>query len=294
MIASVLWRSLRPPFLVLTPICVGLGLAAAPTAPTWPHWGLILLGGLTAHAAVNVLNEYQDFASGLDQHTVRTPFSGGSGALPAYPEAAPAVHALALFLIVLTAVIGILLLAHAGWLLLIPGLAGLTLIVAYTRWLNRSPMLCLLAPGLGFGPVIVLGSEIAASGGASATGWFASSLPLLLGSGLLLLNQLPDLEADTRIGRNHLAIRYGPATSARVYAGLVVAAAAFLLLGVKVGALPAAALLALPPFPLAWPAWRAARQYGERIGQAQPSALAMNVTLTLLAPLLLTLGLLLG
>lgn len=289
--AHVLWRSLRPSFLLLTPVCVGLGLAAVPSPPAWPLAALILLGALTAHAAVNVLNEYQDFRSGLDRQTVRTPFSGGSGALPAYPTAAPAVGALAAGLLAATAAIGIALLLNAGGWLLFPGLAGLGLIVSYTHWLNRSPLLCLMAPGIGFGPIIVLGSELAASGATSAAGWFASSLPLFLGSGLLLLNQLPDLDADARVGRNHWAIHYGPAASARVYAGLVIAAAATLLIGIVVGALPPAALLALMPFPLAWPAWRAARQFQERIGQAQPRALAMNVTLTLLAPLLLTLGL---
>jgi len=248
-----------------------------------------LLGGLSAHAAVNVLNEYQDFRSGLDQHTERTPFSGGSGALPAYPAAAPAVALLAVVLLAATASIGLILLLQVGALLLLPGLAGLALIVAYTRWLNRSPILCLLAPGVGFGPIIVLGSEIAVTGTTSSTGWFASSLPLFLGSGLLLLNQLPDVEADARVGRNHLAIRYGPATAARVYAALVIGAAVTLLIGVASAALPPLALLALLPFPLAWPAWRAACQHGKRIGQEAPEALAANVVLTLSGPLLVAL-----
>lgn len=291
MIASVLWRSLRPPFLLLTPVCVGLGLAAASSTPTWPLAALILLGGLSAHASVNVLNEYQDFRSGLDQHTERTPFSGGSGALPGNPAAAPAVAVLAVALIAATATIGLVLLLRVGALLLLPGLAGLALIVAYTRWLNRSPILCLLAPGVGFGPIIVLGSEIAVTGTTSATGWFASSLPLFLGSGLLLINQLPDLKADAQVGRNHLAIRYGPATTAPVYAGLMLAAIAMLLLGIAMEALPQAAWIALLPFPLAWPAWRAARTYRERIGLECPKALAANVTLTLSAPLLLSLAL---
>lgn len=291
MITFVLWRSLRPPFLLLTPICVALGLTAAPHFADGTIAALILLGALTAHAAVNTLNEYQDFRSGLDQRTTRTPFSGGSGALPAHPDAAPAVAVLAMALIALTVGIGALLLPHAGWPLLLPGFAGLVLVVAYTRWLNRSPLLCLLAPGIGFGPVMVVGSSMAATGTASPTTWCASLLPLFLGSGLLLLNQLPDLEADRASGRKHLAIQHGAAASARVYAILMLAAVGSLLVGVGSGLLPMHSLVALLPFPLAWPAWQAARRYGQRIGQAQPGALGPNVALTLLAPALLAISL---
>jgi len=35
---------------------------------------------LSAHIAVNTLNEYMDFKSGLDYETLKTPFAGGSGA----------------------------------------------------------------------------------------------------------------------------------------------------------------------------------------------------------------------
>ena len=294
MIASVLWRSLRPPFLLLTPVCVGLGLAAGPVRPEAAVAALILLGGLSAHAAVNALNEYQDFRSGLDQRTTRTPFSGGSGALPAHPDAAPAIAVLAMTLLALTMGIGVLLLPHAGWLLLLPGLVGVALVLTYTRWLNRAPLLCLLAPGLGFGPVMVVGSSIAATGTASPTTWCASLLPLFLGSGLLLLNQLPDLEADRASGRRHLAIHYGAAASAHVYAILMLAAVGSLLVGVGGGLLPMHSLVALLPFPLAWPAWRAAHRYGQRIGQAQAGALGANVALTLLAPALLAISLWLG
>ncbi len=41
---------------------------------------LALLGAFLAHISVNTLNEYFDFKSGLDLETIKTPFSGGSGA----------------------------------------------------------------------------------------------------------------------------------------------------------------------------------------------------------------------
>lgn len=84
-------RACRPNFLVLGPLCVGLGLAIAwrqDASPALLDTVLVFIGALLAHAAVNLINEYEDFTSGLDLMTDRTPFSGGSGALPEIPSAA--------------------------------------------------------------------------------------------------------------------------------------------------------------------------------------------------------------
>ncbi len=85
---STLLRAARLPFLVLTPLCLALGVALLQlqgVAPNPQDLLLILLGALLMHVAVNGFNEYFDFRSGLDLMTRRTPFSGGSGALPAQP-----------------------------------------------------------------------------------------------------------------------------------------------------------------------------------------------------------------
>ena len=84
-------RSARPPFLILAPVCVFAGLAAGilNDAPVdILNAVLAFIGGILAHASVNLLNEYEDFKSGLDQKTIKTPFSGGTGNLPENPEQA--------------------------------------------------------------------------------------------------------------------------------------------------------------------------------------------------------------
>jgi len=81
----------RIPFLLLALACVLLGIATAHyqgSGLDMLYLLLALVGGLAAHVAVNALNEYDDFRSGLDMKTERTPFSGGSGVLPANPERA--------------------------------------------------------------------------------------------------------------------------------------------------------------------------------------------------------------
>ena len=115
----------RLPFLLLTPACVVLGLGTAYWETghvNWLYFVLALVGALTAHISVNALNEYYDFRSGLDTRTQRTPFSGGSGTLPANPAEARKALLWGLFTLAVTAAIGIYFLIVRGWALLPLGL----------------------------------------------------------------------------------------------------------------------------------------------------------------------------
>ena len=287
-----LTAALRLPFLALTPACVLLGWAAAGWAgyEVMPAQALpVLAGALAAHAAVNLLNEWHDFRSGLDATTRRTPFSGGSGALPARPDAAPAVLAAALAALALAAAIGLWLLARQGWALLPVGLAGLALVLAYTPWLTRHPWACLLAPGLGFGPAMVVGTAVALTGRHLAPAWAASLVPLALVSGLLLLNQFPDVEADRGVGRRHLPLLRGRRWAARLLAVLIGAAFVALVAGAVAGALPRGTLLALAAAPLALQVARGALRHADEPHALAP-AMARNVVLVLLVPLLMVAG----
>ena len=253
-VAATVAQSARPNFLILAPICVFPGLAAAYAAghPLDLVTGaLIVIAALLAHAAVNLLNEWDDFRSGLDLATERTPFSGGSGALPAFPQAAPAVLAAGLASMGGTVLIGLYLMTQSGPGLLLPGLVGIFLVVAYTAWITRRPLLCLLAPGIGFGPIMVAGSYYAVTGAYSLAVIWASMTPLLLVSALLLINQIPDLEPDRAHGRLHLPILMGRPATARLF--VVVLALAYILpiAGVFAGVLPVMTLLVLIPAPAA-------------------------------------------
>ena len=289
-------QSMRGPFLVLTPACVLLGIAAvdAQGLPVNPGLAtLVLLGALMAHISVNSLNEYADLKSGLDLNTQRTPFSGGSGALPANPQAAPAVLALGIVSLLLTMLVGLYLIALHGWDLAPLGLVGLLIVVSYTPWINRSAWLCLVAPGLGFGFLMVAGTQFALSGHHSPLAWSAAAVPFFLVNNLLLLNQLPDISADREAGRRHLPIRYGAMAAARVYAIFAIAAYLCVILAWSLGLMPGWALLALLTAPAAAHAWRGARRHGEAIG-AHPGHFAANVVVAVATPLLLAAGLWLG
>jgi 1,4-dihydroxy-2-naphthoate octaprenyltransferase len=209
---KILSGPMRIPFLILTPACVSLGVGSA----IWTAGEvrvlfvvLALIGALSAHISVNSLNEYFDYKSGLDFRTKGTPFSGGSGVLPGNPNMAGHALIIGLVTFVLTGIVGIYFVHVWGWRLLPLGLIGLFVIFFYTIWFTSNPLLCLVAPGLGFGTLMVMGTDFVLTGSYSCTAFVASLVPFFLVSNLLLLNQFPDVEPDRSVGRRHLPITLG-------------------------------------------------------------------------------------
>ena len=287
---------MRLPFLVLPPACVLLGIAVAvhdAGRVSLVHSLLALIGGVSAHISVNAFNEYFDFRSGLDAKTQRTPFSGGSGTLQARPDLAPQTLGVALATLAITGLIGAYFLAIWGLGLLPLGLLGLLVIVIYTPWLALSPILCLIAPGLGFGTMMVMGTSYVLTGRYSWVAFAASLVPFFLVSNLLLLNQFPDVDADQSIGRRHLPIVAGRKTSSWVYAGFLLGAYLTIGIAVTLGLFPALTLLAWILVPLAVFVAVGAVRFADDLEKLVPY-LGLNVILNLATPVLVAIGLFLG
>jgi 1,4-dihydroxy-2-naphthoate octaprenyltransferase len=287
---------MRPPFLLLTPACVLLGVASAHWTAGQIQWGdalIVLVGALGTHISVNAFNEYFDFKSGLDDRTQRTPFSGGSGTLQAHPEMASTALLTAVVALVVSALVGFYFVIQTGWGLLPLGLLGLVIIYIYTSWLTRFPILTLIAPGLGFGTFMVMGTDYALSGTYTRTSFFASLVPFFLVSNLLLLNQFPDVEADESVGRKHYPITLGRQASGRIYLAFLYLAFVSVIVGVLIRVLPVPALLGLLALVLAIPITRGVLAYAEEIPQLMPS-LGQNVIINLIMPVLVAVGLFLG
>jgi len=294
------WGVLRPPFLLLTLSCMALAVGwsawrAHVHGLIWSHWAALACaaGALLAHAGVNVLNEVGDYRSGLDMHTWRTPFSGGSGALLSHPGKLGLARAVGWGCVGGTALIGLALWfwrpeAHMPLLLL--GGLGLLLVVAYTPWVTRHPWLCLIAPGLGFGPLMLLGTEVVLTGQWSWHGLALSMLPFALVNNLLLLNQFPDVDADRRVGRRTLPMVIGRSRSVLVMGGQSVAAWLWLGVGCWQGWWPQGAALAVLALPLSMWVLQRAWQAREDLSALQP-AMALNVAQSVLVPALMAAGL---
>ena len=287
---------MRLPFLILTPACVLLGVGTAYwTTGQINFWYalLALIGGVAAHISVNAFNEYFDFKSGLDEKTERTPFSGGSGTLQAQPELARQALGLATVTLAIDAIIGVYFIVIWGWAILPLGLLGLLTIFAYTPWFARTPLVCLIAPGLGFGTFMVMGTDFVLTGEYTWTAFIASLVPFFLVSDLLLLNQFPDVEADRTVGRRHFPIAIGRQKSSLIYAAFLALAYFSIILGVVTGYLPIAALLGLLTVFLAVPVALGVYKNADDIPNLIP-LMGKNVLINILTPVLMAIGLFLG
>lgn len=284
---------MRVPFLILAPACVLLGIATAfrteAAINPW-HIVLVLLGAVCTHISVNAFNEYDDFRSGLDAHTRRTPFSGGSGTLPANPQLARTALAIALTSLGIVGLTGLYFTWLRGLSLLPLGLVGIFVIVAYTPWLTRNPILCLVAPGLGFGPLMVMGTNFALTGEYSGMSFIASLIPFFLVSNLLLLNQFPDVEADQTIGRKHFPILIGRHLSSYVFSAFLILTYVAIVIGVILSILPIGSLLGLATLYLAIPLLIGSINHADDIQNLIPY-MGKNVLVNLLTPVLVAIGL---
>lgn len=283
-------------FLILTPACVVLGCGTAVWASghiNMSYFVLALIGAISAHVSVNAFNEYYDFKSGLDLRTTRTPFSGGTGTLPKRPDLAHSTFYMSWISLVLTALIGVYFIAIRGLAILPLGALGLAIIPLYTTRLNYNPFLCLIAPGLGFGPLMVMGTHFVLTGEYSASSFTASLIPFFLVNNLLLLNQYPDVEADKSVGRRHLPIVIGRQGSTVIYGAFLFCTYLAIAGGVYHGFLPRLSLIGLVTIVLAIPAVFGAWQYGENTGKLIPY-MALNVVINILTPVLVAVGLFLS
>lgn len=287
---------MRLPFVILTPACVlaGLGTAFWSTGEVnYLYFTLALIGAIAAHISVNAFNEYFDFKSGLDYRTHLTPFSGGSGTLPENPELARQALRVALAAIIITALIGSYFLWVRGIALLPLGALGLLTIVVYTPWFTRNPALCLIAPGLAFGPLMVMGTDFVLTGAYSWTSFFASLVPFFLVSDLLLLNQFPDVEADQSVGRRHFPIILGRRASSLIYGTMLILAYLSIVLGVTLGHLPPTSLIGLLTLLIAGPVIVGAYRHAESVEKLVPY-MGLNVIINIATPVLVAIGLLIA
>ncbi len=283
---------MRVSFLVLTPACVvlGLGTAVWSGADINPfYFALALVGAVASHVSVNAFNEYFDFKSGLDFKTVRTPFSGGSGTLPANPGLARQALGTAVGSAVVVCAVGLFFVKAWGLAIVPVGILGVLVIVAYTPWLAHNPFLCLIAPGLGFGTLMVVGTHFVLAGEYSWPPVIASFVPFFLVNNLLLLNQFPDVEADRSVGRRNYPILIGRKSSSIIYGLFLLFALVSIVVGVVLGYFPRLCLIGLVMVVPSVAAFVGAYRFADDMERLAPF-LGLNVIINILTPVLVAVG----
>lgn len=202
------------------------------------------------HAAVNVLNDVFDDLGGSDHANVGRifPYTGGSRFIQNGVLSIRAMAIWGVVLLLLGGLFGAVLMLDKGVAVLWFGLAGVALGVLYS-----APPVQLSARGLGepavgigFGVLPVVGAAWLQSTEATS-GALLLSLPVACWAmAILLINEVPDREADAAAGKRTLVVRLGPARTAVLYILLQVLALIAIVAVVGLNWLPLAALVAPP------------------------------------------------
>jgi len=237
-------------------VASGAAAAAWDGSFSWPRTLLATVGLVALHMAVNIFNEWSDMRTGIDLQTERTPFSGGSGTLPAGGMSTKTAFWFGVVCSVVGLVIGVWFVRQVGWALVPIIAAGAVSVVAYTDVLARIGVGEAAAGfGLGAGPVI--GAALVQNGDWSTASAWAAVPAFCMTFNLLLLNEFPDEAADREGGRRNLVILLGRKPAAWVYAAAGLLTPLAIVGGVVVGVLPLLCLVALAPslllaIPLRW------------------------------------------
>ena len=288
---KIFFLETRPHFLLLSVALAFLGTSVAWYNGSF-HLGYALLaffGLLLSHISVNVLNDYFDYRSGIDLETKRTPFSGGSGILPATLLKPRQVFWLGFGAFLLTIPIGTYFVFNLpkGWLLL-----PLLLVAAICILLYNILILKLSwpewAPGVGLGVLPVLGAYFVQTSAYTLPALVASIPSGILVHNLLLLNEFPDTEADRKAGRKTTPITMGKAKASIFYSILTVAVYLWIVGAVVAGVMPPFCLIALLTLPFAIKAIQGALKYDD--ASKLVPAMGSNVLIILLIQFLLGIG----
>jgi 1,4-dihydroxy-2-naphthoate octaprenyltransferase len=248
----------RAPFLLLpfTLVAAGAAAGAYEGAFAWGPTFLALVGLLLLHAAVNALNEASDMLSGIDLQTRRTPFSGGSGTLPAGLLSVRATRLFAYGCAAVGGVIGGFFALRLGPLFALLMAVGAAAVLFYSDVLARAGVGEVFA-GLGLGALPVWGSAWVQGREPGPAALWAGVPAFFMTFNLLLLNEFPDEEADRAGGRKNLVLMLGRRWAAVVYVLAALLVPAAIVLAVLQAALPLQALAATLPSlllvkPLVW------------------------------------------
>jgi 1,4-dihydroxy-2-naphthoate octaprenyltransferase len=289
---------IRVPFLILALILGILGSAVAwyesiRYGSPFNIWYAILatFGLLIAHAAVNIFNDYFDARSGLDYKTSRTPFSGGSGAVPSGLLTIQQSLWLGIACFVLLVPIAVFFIMKTGWMLLPLLVLAMLLIVFYT------PLILKMgypewSPGLGLGILPVMGAYFVHTGEYTLTAFIASMPSYFLVHNLLLLNEFPDVEADMTVNRRTLPIVIGKKRAAYFFSLYTLLVYIWVVWAVTYHYMPIFTLLSLLTLPIAVHVIKGSFRYDDM--EIFLDAMKKNVLLILLTQALIAAGYILG
>ena len=208
---------------------------------------LALVATICVHAGANVLNDVGDESGGTDrQNSDRIyPYTGGSRFIQTGIMDASGMARLGISLLAVAAVAGLILIMLRGPVVLWFGLAGVLLAVLYSHGPVRLASIGLgeLAVAVGFGVLPVVGAACLQSGVVDLNAVMFSIPISAWVAAILLINEVPDIQADGTTGKRTLPVRLGNSGTAILYIAIHILALATTVHLAAVGLLPIVAPL---------------------------------------------------
>ena len=247
-IASSLKRAFhatRPKFFSASalPVIAGSAWGALVGAQfSWYVFALALIATVCVQAAANVLNDVGDEQIGTDARNTQRiyPYTGGSRFIQTGILSQVAMAKLGITLIVIASLAGLALFAERGPLVIAFGIIGILLGVLY----SLGPVK-LASVGLGEATIAVAFGLLPVTGAAWLQGAPIDATLILFSiaiggwvENILLINEVPDMEADSASGKRTFPVRFGLAATANLYLAVNIAAAGIVFLLTMLGKLP--------------------------------------------------------
>ena len=274
----------------VAPVLVGTALAMSQDDFRPLAFVAALIGSVFIQIGTNLSNDYSDARRGADAEDRLGPVRVTAGGL--MPPRRVLIGTYVAFAIAVVA--GLYLALVAGWELLLVGAASIAAGVLYTG--GPRPYgyegLGELFVFLFFGVVAVVGSYYVQ---AEELPWeaFALSVPVgLLAAGILVVNNVRDVDTDRRAGKRTLAVKLGPGRARKLFLIMLAIAYAAPVAIPLVGGLSWWTALPLISLPLAVPLWQTVRARSD--GPSLNEALAGTGRLLAVFSLLLSAGILLS
>lgn len=294
------WRATRAPFLTasIMPVLLGGALVFNQNGQlNWVTFVLSLIAAVSVHLGANLLNDYGDHLLGSDARNEKyTPFSGGSRLIQTGLIKPSTIFRVGITFLIITVVIGLILIyLTAAWGLLIFGIGGVFIAIAYSL-----PPFKLafrgwgeLAVSLAFGPLIVGGTVFVQT---QSLDWqiILIAIPAGLLVGLILyINEVQDEAADRVSQKNTLVVKMQNIKRALQIYRLALAFC-FILTAVLIftGLMPLMALIYLLTLPMLQRIWRISKQEFQQPQEILPVN-ALTIQLQILFTGLLVLALVL-
>jgi 1,4-dihydroxy-2-naphthoate octaprenyltransferase len=244
-------------------------------------FALALLATVCVHAASNVLNDVGDEIIGTDRRNEQRiyPYTGGSRFIQTGILTQSRMARLGVALLVIAALAGLALFIEKGPVVLLFGAAGIALGVLYSLGPVKLSAIGLgeTAVAIAFGVLPVTGAAWL-QGATIGTALLLFSLPVSAWvAAILLINEVPDIEADGASGKGTLPVRLGLAGTSRLYFLIHASALLVIVILTLQGHLPLLAPVA--PVGLMILAWRASVSI--KIGIEDRAAMTQAIESTL-------------